>query len=101
MAQIPIVCTMTPETARTRRAALLPALVRRANQRHETADGYRFLFPASTETLRAITDTIEAERQCCRWLNFRLEVRPDLEGFVLDLSGPPGAREFLAAFFEE
>ena len=101
MPQIPIVCTLAPETARTRRAALLPALVRRASQREETANGYRFVFSASTEILRAITDVIEAERQCCRWLKFRLEVRPDLEGFVLDLSGPSGAREFLAALFED
>ena len=101
MPRIPIVCTLTPETARTRRAALLPGLALRASQREETADGYRFVFPASTEMLRAITEVIDAERQCCRWLNIRLEVRPDLDGFVLDLSGPAGAREFLAALFGE
>lgn len=101
MAELPIVCTLTPDTMRTRRAALLSGLVLRANQREDTAEGYRFVFPASTEMLRAITDMIDAERQCCRWLRFRLDVPPDSEGLVLDLSGPPGAREFLAALFEE
>jgi hypothetical protein len=97
---LPIVCELTPETARTRRAALLAALVSRAARREETEDGYRLTFGASSETLRAIADTVDAERQCCRWLNFQVTVTPDSGPIVLTLSGPEGAREFLAALFE-
>jgi hypothetical protein len=97
---LPIVCELTPETVRTRRAALLPGLAARAERRDDTENGYRLTFAASSETLRAITDTIEAERQCCRWLRFELTLAPDNGPIVLTLSGPPGAREFLAALFD-
>ena len=96
----PIVCELTPETVRTRRAGLLPGLVGRAEHREDTEHGYRLTFAASSATLRAIAETIDAERQCCRWLRFELTVGPDNGPIILTLSGPPGARDFLAALFD-
>jgi hypothetical protein len=63
-------------------------------------DGYRLTFRASSETLRAIADVVDAERQCCRWLRFHLTVEPDGGAMVLTLSGPDGARDFLDALFD-
>lgn len=93
-------CELTPETVKARRAQLLPSLVARAERREDTEDGYRLTFAPSTDTLRAITDTVDAERQCCRWLSFQLTVSPDGGPILLTLSGPDGAREFLAALFD-
>jgi hypothetical protein len=98
---LPIVCELTPETVRTRRARLLPSLAVRAERRDETDDGYRLTFPASSEMLRTISDTIDAERACCRWLCFQLTIPLDRGRIVLTLSGPDGAREFLAALLDE
>jgi hypothetical protein len=97
---VPIVCELTPEAVRTRRAGLLPGLVARAERRNDTPDGYQLEFAASSDTLHAITDVIDAERQCCRWLRFQLKVEPDGGPMVLALSGPQGAREFLSALFD-
>jgi hypothetical protein len=97
---LPIVCELTPETVRTRKAGLLPGLVARAARREETPDGYRLTFAASSDTLQAIAETVDAERQCCRWLVCELTVAPNGGPMVLTLSGPEGAREFLAALFE-
>jgi hypothetical protein len=97
---LPIMCELTPETAKTRRAGLLPALVSRAERREDTEDGCRLTFCASSDTLRAIADVVDAERQCCRWLHFQVIVTPDSGPIVLTLSGPQGAREFLATLFE-
>ena len=97
MNDLPVVCTLTPETVATRRAQLLPGLFRRAHASEATGDGYRLRFDASAETLHAIAAAIDAERHCCRFLRFELVVEPNEEALVLTLGGPSGTREFIAA----
>ena len=97
MNNLPIVCTLTPETVATRKAQLLPGLFRRAETTESTPDGYRLRFASSSEMLQAVVAAIDAERQCCRFLRFDLTVEPDAGPLALTLSGPPGAGEFLAA----
>jgi hypothetical protein len=65
-----------------------------------TDDGYRLTFAPSSDTLRAILDVVDAERQCCRWLRFTVTVAPEDGPITLELGGPAGAREFLTAIFE-
>jgi hypothetical protein len=96
-----IMCSLTPEALKSGRAGLLPGLRERATNVVPTAHGYQLFFDASSDVLMAITRTIDAERQCCRWLRFELAVWPDGGPIELTLSGPEGAREFLAALFEQ
>jgi hypothetical protein len=96
-AQLPIACSLTPDALRAARAGLLPGLAARAIAREATADGYRLTFTASSETWMAIAQTVDAERQCCRWLTFEIAVGADGGPIVVTLSGPPGAREFIEA----
>jgi hypothetical protein len=95
---LPIVCTLTPAAIAARQAALLPGLVRRAESREDTADGIRLRFPS--DALSAIAATVDAERQCCRFLRFDITVEPGGGPIWLALAGPPGTREFLAALLE-
>jgi hypothetical protein len=44
--------------------------------------------------------TIEAERQCCRFLRFVVTVEPDGGPSWQELSGPRGTPEFLSALLE-
>jgi|SRR5215471_1291730 len=96
MADLPIACTLDPSALAARRNGLLGDLVRQAATREPLPDGHRFTFAASSATLDLIARTIDAERQCCRFLTFNLTVAADLGAFVLDLTGPAGTREFLA-----
>ncbi len=95
----PVACTLTPDAIKAGRAGLLPGLADRALSREAMDDGYRLTFAASTDTLQHIARVMDAERQCCRWLHFHLEVPPAVRPMVLTLSGPTGAREFLEALF--
>jgi hypothetical protein len=95
---LPVICTLTPDTRATRKAALLPGLVRRAESREDTADGVRYSF--SADTFSMLASTVEAERQCCRFLRFDISIEPDGGPIWLSLSGPPGTRDFLAALLE-
>jgi hypothetical protein len=47
--------------------------------------------------LAAVVATINAERQCCRFLRFVLTVEPDGGALWLDITGPPGTIAFLEA----
>ena len=93
----PIACSLDPASLAARRAGLLADLLGGATRQEELPDGRRFTFDPSSATLDLIGRAIDAERQCCRFLRFQLTVEPGLGAFVLELTGPPGTREFLAA----
>jgi hypothetical protein len=89
---------LTPATIATRKAGLLPGLVERAEGREETTTGLRVRLPA--DALSAVLHVVDAERHCCRFLQFDITVEPDAGPIWLELSGPPGTREFLSALLE-
>lgn len=94
-ATLPIVCTLQTGELNARAMELLPGLVSRARALTDIDGGYRLEFPATSDVLRAITDAIDAERQCCRFLRFHLVVEPDDQGIALEVTGPEGTKEFL------
>ena len=101
MADLPIVCTLTPIALRARREGLLADLLRQAEACEQSPQGYRLRFAPTGETLSTIARAVDAERQCCRFLRFEIAVEPDEGPIFLELSGPPGTREFVQALLEE
>ena len=77
MADLPVACTLSPAALKARKENLLNALHHRADERRELPDGYRLRFVAEGDTLAAIARTVDAERQCCRFLHFTVTVEPD------------------------
>ena len=72
---LPVACTLSPETLAARRAGLLPAFALEAETREQAPDGLRLRFVA--DYLQRIAAVVDAERQCCRFLRFDLTVEPD------------------------
>ncbi len=101
MESLPIACTLSPAALNARKANLLNVLLRRANERRELPDGYRLRFAPEGDVLSVIAQAVDAERQCCRFLRFTVTVEPDDGQISVDLTGPAGTREFLAAMFDE
>src|SRR5437667_7643476 len=54
---LPVVCTLTPATTATRKAALLPGLFGRADSRGDTAEGIRLRLP--TDALSTVLETVD------------------------------------------
>ena len=100
MTHLPVACTLTPAAMKARREGLLSALLRRADAQEELPEGYRLRFAATDDALVTIAQTIDAERQCCRFLRFRLTVEPDGGPISLELTGPQGTREFVSALLD-
>ena len=85
---------------KARQQDLLGGLVRQAVERVDTPNGYRVRFAPADGVLARIGSVVEIERQCCRFLTFRLTNEPDNGAIWLEFSGPPGTREFLAGMLE-
>lgn len=100
MTDLPIVCTLTPSALQTRRAGMLSKLLERAQDHEELPQGQRQRFAATEDTLFAIARTVDAERQCCRFLRFSITVEPNGGLISLELTGPPGTGAFIAALLD-
>lgn len=100
MTNLPIVCTLTPAALKARREGALTDLLRRAETHDELPQGHRLRFGATDDILATIAQTIDAERQCCRFLRFSITVEPDGGPISLELTGPPGTREFVSALLD-
>jgi hypothetical protein len=100
MVDLPVACSLSPAALKARRENLLNVLRDRADERQETANGHRLRFPAQDDILSTIARIIEVERECCRFLRFTITIEPDAGAIVLDLTGPTGTREFLAAMLD-
>jgi hypothetical protein len=100
MTDLPVACTLTPTAVRVRREGLLSELLRRAEAHEELPEGRRLQFAAEETTLATIVQAVNAERQCCRFLRFHITVEPDGGPISLELTGPPGTREFLSALLD-
>jgi hypothetical protein len=96
----PIACTLTPDALRARREGLLTELLRGAEQREDLPEGVRLRFRPADDTLARLARAVDAERQCCRFLRFAITVEPDGGPVYLELTGPPGSREFIAWLFD-
>lgn len=99
--EMPVVCSLTPEALQARRLGLLSELLNLADSRESLPEGMRVRFAAPPGTLSAIARAVEAERQCCRFLRVLITAEPDNGPVLLDLTGPRGTREFLAALFDQ
>jgi hypothetical protein len=100
MTGLPIACTLDSDSLAARREGLLADLLRRVEERRKDSDTYFLRFRSTEDTLTAVVRAVNAERQCCRFLRFRITVEPDGGPIWLELSGPPGTGEFVSALLE-
>ncbi len=84
-----------------RHDTLLPGLAERARDRSRLLDGFRWQFAPDAHILVDIATVIEAERQCCRFLQFRVTVEADDGPVWMDVTGPDGTADFLALLVPE
>src|SRR5262245_59841760 len=97
MAELPVACTLSEPELQARRAGVLSDVRRTQEEARWLPDGVALRFAAGPESLALLATFIELERRCCAFLRFRLTVEPSGGPVWLELTGPPGTREFLAA----
>ena len=94
MSTVPIACSLTADQIKCESSILLPGLSLCAQSGEWMKEGIRLRFSPTTENLEAIVQTVDKERRCCAFLNFRVEVPPAAGAITLEISGPTGTRDF-------
>ena len=95
METLPIACTLTREELERDAGCLMPGLMRRSPAVVKITNGVTLEFERADGMLRDVTDVIERERKCCRFLQFVLTVPPGDTPFRLEVTGPEGTSDFL------
>lgn len=98
-AEIPIVCTLQSAEFHEREAAIQKGLMSRVVAVSELETGYAYRLPADDHAFREATEFIDLERRCCPFLDFLLSVPRGSGDITLELTGPPGAKEFISKTF--
>jgi hypothetical protein len=91
----PIACTLTSAERTARGDELLIGLAREATVCEPVDQGYRFVFRSDPSLIRRIAETVIAERECCRFLEFEAVFEPGGGAITLTARGPAGTRDFL------
>ena len=97
---LPIACSLTDSELQQRRKEVLQQTKATMIGMKETERGFVYQFSSSSKRIAALASLIALEHQCCPFLSFRLTVEPGEAPVSLELSGPPGTKEFLVALFE-
>ena len=96
MPDLPVACTLTEPELQARRAGVLADVRRSLQEARWLPDGVALRFAPDPERLATLATFIALERQCCAFLRFQLTVEAGGGPVWLELTGPPGTREFLA-----
>ena len=97
MTDIPVVCNLGARELAQRRAGLLAELRRHRQEIRWLPDGVALRYAAESGVLASLAEFLRLESECCPFLRFRLTIEPARGPLWLELTGPAGTREFLAA----
>ena len=95
----PIACNLTEAEMRERRQTMLDLVRGAALNVTSLPLGYAYRFEPTSEVLAHLIRLVDLERQCCRFLTFRIVVEADNQPICLEVTGPPAAKAIIADFF--
>ncbi|MEM7530678.1 MAG: hypothetical protein AAF639_00760 [Chloroflexota bacterium] len=101
---VPIACTLPEMALEARTDDISQNFLAHALSVTELTDGYQLQFPNEHTWFQKVTEFVAAERQCCSFLRFEIEVPPqeqsDSSPLSLRLRGEDGAKEFLQGILQ-
>ena len=96
---LPVACALSAAELRVRGEDVVTPLFARVEDVHELLDGYRFVFPAEAEGVRALLEFVLSERACCPFFTFELTFPSPHQSVWLTLRGGEGVKELVAGSF--
>lgn len=97
--ELPISCTLTETEMRERRRTILDSVRGAVANVTPLPLGYAYRFEPTSELLGQLFGLVDLERQCCRFLTFKIIVEANNQPICLEVTGPPEAKEIIADFF--
>ena len=94
----PIACSLDSRALGSRQSELRAGVLADATSVERLPDGYRWRFREGRDLLTRLGPVIDAERRCCRFLQFAIMADPDLGSVTVEITGPAGTADFLESW---
>ncbi len=96
----PLACDLSaiPAAERPQHAAVVREWRSRVRATRELPDGVAYRFEPDADILLTLAEFVARERLCCPFFHFQIELEP-AGPLWLRLSGPAGAKDFIADTF--
>jgi hypothetical protein len=88
---VPIACTLTDADLRDRQHAWLKVGTY-ADRAAEIPGGLAFEFSPTAGVYASLSELVRLEAECCPWMAFRLEQRPEIIRMTVTADGDDGER---------
>ena len=96
-----LICTLSEPELRKRKGDLQKGIFSQILQTEELEKGYSLHFPDEKGFALKLVDYVLAERACCPFFQFNLQLGAYQSGIQLDISGPEGVKEMMGTLFDE
>ncbi|MEM6844927.1 MAG: hypothetical protein AAF632_22120 [Bacteroidota bacterium] len=93
-------CKLTTAELQERKETVLKSLREQVITKKELENGYAFKFAGTDKVLDQLSEFIKTERACCDFFIFGLSISGDKSQIWLELTGPKGAKDFIATELE-
>ena len=94
-----VACSLTDNELQKRRREVLERARVAVTEIKELEDGFVFRFSNDGSRLTDLAGLVQLEHVCCPFLRFRITVEPGDGPICLEMTGPEGAKAFLAELF--
>jgi hypothetical protein len=88
-------CQFTTPELRERKKTIIADLKNLVLEKTELANGFRYYFNGTDKTLDLLNNFIMTERLCCAFFTFTLTISDEKNFTTLELTGPPGVKDFI------
>ncbi|MGH9971292.1 MAG: hypothetical protein ACREBG_26350 [Pyrinomonadaceae bacterium] len=95
---LPVACSLSGSELQERRRDVLQRVKDVVAEVRELEDGFLYRFSPEAR-FAELASLVELEHQCCPFLAFRITVEPGAGPISLELTGPPGTKDFLKELF--
>lgn len=96
---LPVACSLSSSELQERRRELLQGMKEVVAEVRELEEGFLYRFSPEAR-FAELASVVELEHQCCPFVTFRITVEPGDGPISLELTGPPGTKEFLRELFQ-
>lgn len=95
----PIACQLSEIDLARRGAQVADDVFRHIAETRELPDGYAVRLPGDDPWLERVVAFVAAERRCCTFFHFGIDIEPDGGPIWLTLRGDAGVKAFVAQAF--
>lgn len=91
-----LTCKLTSPEIQQRKVTVIASLKKKILDKIELSNGYSYKFKGDDNVLTELTEFIKTERLCCDFFDFEIKVSSNVSPTWLSITGPKGAKDFIA-----